>query len=212
MPRGPLGGPRPLLSQECGLTVRDYTAIPSPTLSGDTTPDRTETFREIARSYLPIRSFTTQRNETREELGDVLVANLDTDRLQFDEWFSFLKAYADQVDVSDLRKLSVGITGSTRTESRMPRPLAEADIIAVDLIEIRVAEYTNAERRQVSEQLRSTLSWVVDTSISGETILLQHQGGVNNLVSSQSLELVDQLDGSGVPATDVTITCSLIEQ
>ena len=213
MPRGPFGGPRPLLSQKCVLVIRDYTAVPSPNISGGTTPDRTEEFRQAARKHLPVASITTEPHDVAPDLfGDTLVAELESDRLPLDQYMAFIEENARLLGTDELRVVNVGIDARVAVENRFPRPFVESGVHVTELIEIRFPdEFTASDIEQVSEDLESELSWLVDSHVSGATAVLQAQGGINDIVVSQTLELVQQLNKYGILTENVTVTCEILE-
>ena len=214
MVKGPLGGPRPLLSLDCLLVIRDYTALPSPTISGGTTPDRTDEFREAARSTLPVDSFSTDPHMTDSELfGDYLVAELDADRLQLDQFLEFVEEYARLLGVEDLRVVNVGIDARTKVQNRLPRPLVDDDVTVFLLLELRFPpRYDIGQIERILDSLESELDWVADTARTGsDTAIVQHHSGVNDLVVNQILELIDLLEQYEIQPECVTATCNLVQ-
>lgn len=147
MAQGPFGGPRPLLSQECVLVIRDYTALPSPTISGGASPDRTEEFRQAAQKHLPVASIETEPHDVAPGLfGDYLVAELESDRLPLDQYMAFVEGYARLLGTEDLRVVNVGIDARVAVESRFPRPFVETGVLVAPLIEIRLSDgYSTTE-------------------------------------------------------------------
>lgn len=211
MPRGPLGGPRPLLSVECLLTVYEYTALPTQTISGGTSPDRSDKFRQAVAERLPVEQFATEAHPRQPDLfGDVLRAELDTDRLRLSRYMEFVEEYATLIGTEDLRVVNTGIDARSRMDVQFPRPLADADVEALLKLEIT---HTGTDMESVAAELDSEFEWITGYEIPAEGIaLLQHIGGPNDLVLTQTLELMETLDRYGVDSDDVTITCSVIEQ
>lgn len=138
MTRGPFGGPRPMLSIDCLLKVKEYTAVPSPTISGGMSADRTDEFRQSAEEHLPVDTFTLDPHPVQPDLfDDVMKPELDTDRLPVNQYLEFVDGYARLLGVEDRRIINTGIDARTTIENRVPRPLADADVIVAILLEIR---------------------------------------------------------------------------
>jgi len=213
MVEGFFGGPRPLLSLDCLLAVRDYTALPSPTISGGTSPDRTDEFQEAARSHLPVETFSTEEHTTGSKLfGDYLVAELETDRLQLNQFMTFVEKYADLLNVDDLRVVNVGIDARTAVDSALPRPFVNEDIAVFLLVEIRFpSDYEKREIELTAHQIESELDWITDSTRSGNTVVFQHLSGPNDLVVTHVLNMIDELEQYNIPLEDVTVTCSILE-
>lgn len=211
MARGPFGGPRPLVSVECFLTVYEYSALPSTTISGDTSPDRSDEFRQAAGEFLPVERFTSEPHPTNpDQFGDVLGAQLDSDRLPLDRYLEFVRGYARILGVENLQKINAGIDTRIETESRVPRPLAEIETIVVLTLEITFPE---GVVDRLATELEAKFGWIVDHAIhSSESAVFQHIGGENDLVVTQLLDLAHELEGHGVSIDDAIISCSVLEQ
>jgi len=209
MIEGPFGGDRPLLSLDCLLVVKEYTALSSSTISGGTSPDRTDEFQEAALSHLPVEAFSTESHKTDSDLfSDYLVAELDSDRLQLNRFMSFVEEYARLLNVDDRRAVNVGIDAKTRVQSRLPRPFADGEVDPTLLIEVRFPEkYRRRAIEQILNETEGQLEWVSDTIRSGpQTAILQHHSGPNDLVLSQVLQFQENLKQYDVLFDDVTVT------
>lgn len=165
MVRGLFGGPRPLVSVDCLLSVLDYTAVPSPTISGGMSSDRTEVFRRAADAHLPVDIFTYEPHPMQPDLfGDVMIAELDTDRIGLDQYRAFVREYAQLLGTDDLQVVNTGIDARTTLPSNIPRPLADADVLVAVLVEISFPdEVSQGDIERVLSQLETELPWVADT-------------------------------------------------
>lgn len=212
MVEGLFGGPRPLLSRRCLLVVRDYNALPLPTVSGGMSPDYSAEFQQAARDQLPVEAISTEEHEQPDPFGDYLIAELETDRIQLNQFMSFVEAYADLLNVDDLRKIGVGIDARTAINSSVPRPFVDDDVTVFLLLEIRFpSEYGTGRIERVISQLEAELNWVADSTRTGsDTGILQHHSGVNDFVSTQALDLIEELEEYEIPVEDVTVTCAVI--
>jgi len=211
MPRGPLGGPRPLLSVECFLSVYEYTALPTETLSGGTSADRSNEFRQAAAEHLPVDRFATEAHPMQPDLfGDVLVAELDTDRLQLNRYLAFIKEYASRVGTDDLRELNTGIDARTQIDIQFPRPLVDADVEAMLKLGIVHAE---TDMESVAAELVSEFAWITGYQVPTQGIaIVQHVGGPNDLVQTQTLELIEEMNRFGIGGENITVSCGVVER
>jgi len=210
MSRGPFGGPRPMLSIDCLLTVKEYTAVPSPTISGRMSADRTDEFRQAAEEHLPVDAFTFDPHPVQPDLfGDVMKAELDTDRLPLNQYLEFVDGYARLLGVEDRQIINTGIDARTTIENRVPRPLADADVVVALLVEIGYSG------RIISEQqlnyIGQSLPWVADLVTQEGVIQIQYHGGPNDLVTEQVLDLIQSLERDSLQAENATIKCSAFE-
>jgi hypothetical protein len=210
MPRGPLGGPRPLLSVECFLVVNEYTALPTETISGGTSPDRSDEFRQAAAEHLPVERFATEPHPMQPDLfGDVLVAELDNDRLRLNRYMAFVSEYASLTGTDDLRVISTGLDAQTKVDIQFPRPLVEPDVEALLKFEIT---HSGADMEAVASELESEFGWITGYEVPTSGVaILQHVGGSNDLVMAQILELMEELNRTAIGGGDVTVACSVIE-
>ncbi len=215
MSRLPSGAPQPLLSVDCLLSVMDYTATPGPTISGGMTPDRTDEFRRAADGHLPVDFFTSEPHPMLPDLfGDVMIAELDTDRIGLNRYLSFVREYARLSETDDLRVVNTGIDARTTTKSCAPRLFADAEVLVAVLVEIRFRErFTSSEIRSILNELEAKFSWVADTVVRESDIgLLRHHGGPNDLVVTQTLNLIEELERHNIELDQATISCSPVEK
>lgn len=210
MSRGPFGGPRPMLSIDCLLTVKEYTAVPSPTISGGMSADRTDEFRQAAEEHLPVDTFTFDPHPVQPDLfGDVMKAELDTDRLPLNQYLEFVDGYARLLGVEDRRTINTGVDARTTIENRVPRPLADADVLVAILVEIRYSGRIISEPQLNS--IEESLPWVADLVIGNDRIQIQHHGGVNDLVNEQILDLMNIIEETPTELGEMILTCSTVE-
>ena len=209
MSRGPFGGPRPMLSIDCLLTVKEYTAVPSPTISGGMSADRTEEFRQAAEEHLPVDAFTFDPHPIQPDLfGDVMKAELDIDRLPLNQYLEFVDGYARLLGVEDRRIINTGIDARTTIENRVPRPLADADVLVAILIEMGYSGEIISEQQLNS--IEESLPWVADLVAQEDTIQIQHHGGPNDLVNEQVLGLIEIVESTLAQTEDAVITCKTV--
>jgi hypothetical protein len=167
-----LGGPRPLLSMDCLLVIRDYSALPSPVISGGTSPDWSDEFREAAQAELPVDGFGREAHEQPDPFGDILVAELETDRLQLNQFMNFIRSYSNLLEGDDLRVVNVGIDARTAVDSALPRPFVDDDVAVFLLVEIRFpSDYGKREIELTAHQIESELDWITDSTRSGYTVV-----------------------------------------
>jgi uncharacterized lipoprotein len=144
--------------------------------------------------------------------GDTLVAELESDRLPPDQYMAFVEENARLLGTDELRVMNVGIDARVAVENRFSRPFVESGVHVVELIEIRFPdEFKAKDIEEVSTVLESELSWVVDSRVSGDTAVLQAQGGINDIVVSQALQLKEQLRKYEIPTENVRVACRIIE-
>jgi hypothetical protein len=199
-----------MLSIDCLLTVKEYTAVPSPTISGRMSADRTDEFRQAAEEHLPVDAFTFDPHPVQPDLfGDVMKAELDTDRLPLNQYLEFVDGYARLLGVEDRQIINTGIDARTTIENRVPRPLADADVVVALLVEIGYSG------RIISEQqlnyIGQSLPWVADLVTQEGVIQIQYHGGPNDLVTEQVLDLIQSLERDSLQAENATIKCSAFE-
>lgn len=210
MSRGPFGGPRPMLSIDCLLTVKEYTAVPSPTISGGMSADRTDEFRQAADEHLPVDAFTFDPHPVQPDIfGDVMKAELDTDRLPLNQYLEFVDGYARLLGVEDRRIINTGIDARTTIENRVPRPLADADVLVAILIEMGYSGEIISKHQLNS--IEESLPWVADLAVQEDTIRIQHHGGPNDFVNEQVLGLVESIENISIQAKNAVTTCKMIE-
>ncbi|TKX42468.1 hypothetical protein EXE41_17115 [Halorubrum sp. SD690R] len=200
-----------MLSIDCLLTVKEYTAVPFPTISGGMSPDRTDEFRQAAEEHLPVDAFSFDPHPVQPDLfGDVMKAELDTDRLSLNQYLEFVDSYARLLGVEDRRVINTGIDARTTIENRVPRPLADADVVVTILIEIGYSEEIASEYQLNS--IEESLPWVADLVAQEDTIQIQHHGGPNDLVNEQVLGLIETVESTLAQTEDAVITCKTVER
>jgi hypothetical protein len=199
-----------MLSIDCLLTVKEYTAVPSPTISGRMSADRTDEFRQAAEEHLPVDAFTFDPHPVQPDLfGDVMKAELDTDRLPLNQYLVFVDRYARLLGVKDRRIINTGIDARTTIENRVPRPLADADVLVAILVEMGYSGEIIPKHQLNS--IGESLPWVADLVVREDTIQIQHHGGPNDLVNEQVLGLINDISDIPIETGDVIISCSTIE-
>lgn len=153
---------------------------------------------------------TEPHGHASEVLWEIILAELDTDRLQLDRYMDFLKRYAELIGVKDdLRYVSVGIDARSSVESKTPRPFVESDLETVLLIEGNFpSSFSKRETRKALEQWKEEMSWIVDYNMKvSRTAVIQHIGGPNDLVTTQVLNLINISDRVSVR---MVVTCAPI--
>jgi hypothetical protein len=200
-----------LLSEDCYLAIRGYTAVPTETLDGGTSADRTDEFCQAANEHLPVSSISTESGIASEVLGDQRLAELDTNRLQLDRYIQFMKKYAELVGTrEDLRYVSVGVDFRTSAKQDVQNT-PETSSRVIPLLEIKLPQSSKRRVEQILRRWRRELSWLNDYFILPQkTVILQHNGGPNDFVNTQALELIKKLEGLYVSPEKVTITCNII--
>ncbi|MWV64481.1 hypothetical protein GRS48_06535 [Halorubrum sp. JWXQ-INN 858] len=199
-----------MLSIDCLLTVKEYTAVPSPTISGGMSADRTDEFRRAVEDHLPVDAFTFDPHPIQPDFfGDVMRAELDTDRLPLNQYLKFVDGYARLLGVEDRRIINTGIDARTTIENRVPRPLADTDVLVAILIEMGYSGEIISEQQLNS--IEESLSWVADLVAQEDRIQIQHHGGPNDLVNEQILGLINAISKILTETDDVIISCSTAE-
>ncbi|WP_267161918.1 hypothetical protein [Halovenus salina] len=189
--------------------------MPSPTISGGLSADRTEEFRQAAQAHLPVDLFTTEPHPMQPDVfGDVMIAELDTDRVGLNQYLAFVREYADHLGTDNLRVVNTGIDVRTTMPSRVPRPFTNVDVLVAILIEIQFSQnFAGRDIDRVLDRLENEFGWVTDTMKADSTTgFLQHHGGPNDLVVEQMIELVKELRRIGIEMEQVSLTCSLVER
>jgi len=142
--------------------------------------------------------------------GDVLVAELDTDRLQLNRYLAFIKEYASRVGTDDLRELNTGIDARTQIDIQFPRPLVDADVEAMLKLGIVHAE---TDMESVAAELVSEFAWITGYQVPTQGIaIVQHVGGPNDLVQTQTLELIEEMNRFGIGGENITVSCGVVER
>jgi len=196
---------------ECFLTVYEYTALPTQTISGGTSPDRSDEFRQAAAETLPVKRFGTEAHPKQPELfGDILLAELEVDRLRLNQYMAFIEEYASRTGTDDLEVLNTGIDAETRMDIQFPRPLADADVESLLKLEITSPR---TDMQTVATDLESEFEWITSCESSTAGIAVcQHLGGPNDWVLAQTLELIEGIEQYGIDTADITIVCSVIQR
>ncbi|RAW45323.1 hypothetical protein DQW50_09240 [Halorubrum sp. 48-1-W] len=200
-----------MLSIDCLLTVKEYTAVPSPTISGGMSADRTDEFRQAAEEHLPVDAFTFDPHPVQPDLfGDVMKAELDTDRLPLNQYLEFVDGYARLLGVEDRRIINTGIDARTTIENRVPRPLAEADVVVAILIEMGYSGKITSKHQL--NPIEESLPWVADLVVGEDTIQIQHHGGPNDFVNEQVLDLIEAVEVTSAQIENIVVTCKIVER
>ena len=200
-----------LLSEECYLALRGYTAVPTETVNGGMSSNRTGEFREAAEEHLPVSAVSTESGIASEILGEVIVAELDTDRLQLDRYMDFVEKYAELVGVGDdLRYVSLGVDFRATLERKSQND-SDDRYRVIPLLEVDLPQTSRDGLERTLEKWEEDLSWLVGyTLLPQQKAVLQHVGGSNDFVNTQALELREKLEESSIPLDRATVTCNIV--
>ena len=190
-------------STDCYLAVRGYNAVPVETVSGGISSDRTDEFRKATEENLPVVSISREPHKFAPELfGEVIVAELDTDRIQLNRYMGFLEDYASRVGVEqDLRYVSVGIDPRVPTAEEF----SDVDMTTAPVVEVQFD--SKSKVKEIVRQWRKEIPWVVGYNTSQSTAVIRHRGGQNDLVSTQVLEFIDKIEESHI--RKIALTCGV---
>jgi hypothetical protein len=186
--------------------------VPTETINGGMSPDRTEQFRKAADEHLPVSAVSTESGIASDILGEVIVAELDTDRLQLDRYMDFVEKYADVVGVGDdLRYVSVGV--DFRAALERSQSYSDDRYRVIPLLEVDLSQTSRDGLERTLEKWEEDLSWLVGyTLLPRQTAVLQHLGGPNDFVNTQAIELREKLEESSVPLDRATVTCNIVDR
>jgi hypothetical protein len=198
MPKGRAGLPRPLLNEMCVLAIEDFASG----LSAGTYLTR------AASEHMALMKVIT------EQVADFPVTNiaiLEDDRVTAKQWGEFITEYEDELPDADID--GVSLTTHMMVDSNITRPLAEVSGTEADMrVEVNFSKAYDSmdEIDRLSEVLLKEVDEIYDytrfTDLSTIFILSADGMPVENIAN-----MINEINGRGVPLRDIVFTCSIRE-